>query len=59
MRKLKRMLVGLTIALSMLSMAPVLTSKATELEPVAGADRCFFCRCSNGKCVCVEVQCPN
>lgn len=59
MTKLKKTLGVLTIALSMLSMAPLLTTKATELEPVASADRCFFCRCSNGKCVCVEVQCPN
>jgi hypothetical protein len=59
MTKVKRILGVLTIALSMLSMSPLLTSsKATELEPVAGADQCFFCRCSNGKCVCVQIVCP-
>lgn len=59
MRKLKSILGVLTIALSMLSMAPLLTSKVyAEAEPVAGADSCFFCRCSNGKCVCVQIQCP-
>jgi len=59
MTKLKRILGVLTIALSMLSMSPLLTSsKATEVEPVAG-DRCFFCRCDSTKCVCTEVKCPN
>ncbi len=59
MRKLKRMFGVLTIALAMLSMSPLLTStKATELDPVASADQCFFCRCSNGKCVCVQIVCP-
>jgi hypothetical protein len=58
MRKLKRTLGVLAIALSMLSMAPLLTTKATEADPVAAADQCFFCRCSNGKCVCVQIVCP-
>jgi hypothetical protein len=56
MTKLKRTLGVLTIALSMLSMSPLLTSKANEPEPVA--DRCYFCRCDGTKCVCVQVQCP-
>ena len=58
MTKLKRILGVLTIALSMLSMSPLLTAKAYEADPVAPAARCFFCKCDGGKCVCVEVQCP-
>jgi hypothetical protein len=58
MTKLKAILGMLTIALSMLSMSPLLTSKASELDPVESADRCYFCRCDGTKCVCVQVQCP-
>jgi hypothetical protein len=58
MTKLKRILGVLTIALSMLSMSPLLTTKATELEPEAAADRCYFCKCNSSGCVCVQVQCP-
>lgn len=59
MTRVKRILGVLTIALSMLSMSPLLTSsKATELDPVESGDQCFFCRCSNGKCVCVQIVCP-
>jgi len=59
MTKLKRILGVLTIALSMLSMSPLLTSsKATELDPVESGDRCYFCRCDGSKCVCVQIVCP-
>ena len=59
MIKLKRILGALTIALSMLSMAPLLTTTKAEAEPEASADSCFFCRCNSSGCVCVQVKCPN
>lgn len=54
MTKLKAILGMLTIALSMVSMSTLLTSKAYAQTTT----RCFACTCSNGKCICVEIQCP-
>ena len=58
MTKLKAILGMLTIALSMVSMSTLLTSKAYAQLPPQSPPRCYFCVCSNGKCSCVQVQCP-